>query len=173
MKSLEEIMETQILQPEKPTGTNRNIFIIAGVLIALGCCCLALAGVGFYAYQNYKSSLPLQSVPEVFTPIPPSVDSTLTSRANETGVDEAPTDGLGNDILKNDTWRAVSAAAVSLGCDQPIGSQSTIEVLQQPDNAGVWDERWTVACQSGKTYAFKVEFILDSTGATYNITPLP
>ena len=90
---------------------------------------------------------------------------------NATGANEPPAGGLGNDILKNDTWHAVSAAAEGLGCDKPLGSQSTIEVLQQPSN-GVWEEKWTVACQSGKTYAFRVVFTLDSNGATYDITPL-
>jgi len=164
-------METQILQPEKPTGTNRNIFIIAGVIIVL-CCCLVLSVLGFYAYKQYKSNQTFQGGP-IFTPIPPSSDLSTASPENNSVADEPPAGGLGNDILKNDTWRAVSAAAVSLGCDKPIGSKSTIEVLQEPDNAGVWDEKWTVACQSGDSYAFKLEFILDSTGATYNITALP
>ncbi len=166
-------METQTSQPENTSGPNRNILIIAGVVIVLCCCCLALAGLGYYGYKYYQeNNSPTQSGPEAFTPIPPIINSAPTSAVNSSNADEPPAGGLGNDILKNDTWRAVSTAAVGLGCDQPIGSQSTIEVLKQPDNAGVWDEKWTVACQSGKSYAFNVEFILDSTGATYNIKPI-
>lgn len=169
-------METQILQPEKPTGekpagTNRNIFIIAGVVIVLCCCCLVLSGLGFYAYQQYKSNQTFQGGP-IFTPIPPNTDSAATQPGDNSAIGEPPAGGLGNDILKNDTWRAVSGAAIGRGCDVPLGANSTIEVLQQPAN-GVWAEKWTVACQSGDLYAFKVEFILDSTGATYDITPLP
>lgn len=165
-------METQSMPSEKSGGTNRTILIIAGVVLVLGCCCLALFGLGYYGYKYYGIGQPSQSGPEAFTPIPPIINSGPTAAVNSVNADEPPAGGLGNDVLKNDTWRAVSAAAVGLGCDQPMGSQSSIEVLKQPDNAGVWDEKWTVACQSGKSYAFKVEFILDSTGATYNITPI-
>ena len=165
-------METQTSQSEKPSGPNRNILIIAGVIVVLGCCCLVIAGLGFYGYKYYSDNQPSLGGPEAFTPIPPIINSSPTQQINAASADEPPAGGLGNDLLKNDTWKAVSAAAVGLGCDQPIGSQSTIDVLKQPDNAGVWDEKWTVACQSGKSYAFKVEFILDSTGATYNITPI-
>ncbi len=164
-------MEAQISQPPKPTGTNRTVFIIAGVIIVLCCCVLALAGLGYYGYKFYNGSQPSQSGPEAFTPIPPSTEATPTMVVNDTSTDEPPAGGLGNDILKNDTWHAVSAAAEGLGCDKPLGSQSTIDVLQQPSN-GVWAEKWTVACQSGKSYAFQVTFTLDSTGATYDITPL-
>jgi hypothetical protein len=85
---------------------------------------------------------------------------------------EAPTGGLGNDILRNDTWQAVAAAAVGQGCDQPIGQDSTIEVVQEQDG-GVWKEKWTVACASGETFPYEVEFILDDSGATFNIKSLP
>jgi len=165
-------MEAQILQPEKPTGTNRNIFIIAGVIIVLCCSGLALASLGFYAYKSYSSHISQTGPIEGFTPIPPNVDSSTALPENNSLIDEAPTGGLGNDILRNDTWKAISAVAIGRGCNKPIGAKSTIEVLQQPDN-GIWFEKWTVACQSGDSYAFKVQFILDNTGATYNITPLP
>ena len=88
-------------------------------------------------------------------------------------VGEAPAGGLGNEVLRNDTWRAVSAAATGQGCDQPVAADSAIEVLQEPDAAGVWVEQWTVACQSGESYPFEVEFILDDSGATFNIRSLP
>jgi hypothetical protein len=45
-------------------------------------------------------------------------------------------------------------------------------VLQGPQN-GVWVEKWKVGCASGETYPYEVEFILDDTGATFNIKSLP
>ena len=68
---------------------------------------------------------------------------------------------------------AVAAAAVGQGCDRPIGPNSTIEVLQQPDTSGVWVEKWTVVCRSGSSYAFEVTYTLDATGARFDIKSLP
>jgi hypothetical protein len=45
--------------------------------------------------------------------------------------------------------------------------------LQEPDANGIWYEKWTVVCHSGDSYAFEVEYILDATGATFNIRSLP
>ena len=163
-------MESQTPQPVKK---NQTPLIVAGVAIALCCCLLVLGSLGFYAYQNYGSNQTIQIEPtEDFMPIPPESDSPTTVPEENFVVDEAPVGGLGNDILRNDTWQVISGAAIGRGCDQPIGSKSTIEVLQEPEN-GTWVEKWTVTCQSGDTYAFEVEFILDSTGTTFNITSLP
>ena len=165
-------METQMPQPEKPAKKNQTPLIVAGVAVALCCCLLALGSLGFYVYQNYGSSQPLQTEPdEDFTPIPPDSDLPTAMPDDNIVIDEAPIGGLGNDILRNDTWQVISGAAIGRGCDQPIGAMSSIEVLQAPEN-GTWVEKWTVACQSGDTYAFEVEFILDNTGATFNIASL-
>jgi hypothetical protein len=45
-------------------------------------------------------------------------------------------------------------------------------VLEEPED-GVWVEEWTVVCRSGDTYSYEVEYILDDTGATFDIRPLP
>jgi len=140
---------------------NRTILIAVVVAVVLCCCCLLVAGAGYYGYIRSRAV-------NVF-PVEPS-DQLLPQSDSET--DGPPSGGLGNDVLKNDTWQAIAPAAIALGCDRPIGADSTIEVIQQPDAGGVWVEHWTVACQSGDTYAFEVTFILDATGATYNIKPL-
>jgi hypothetical protein len=147
---------------EKPVNKNRTILIVAAVVVALGCCCLAIGIAGFYLYTTpftVESSMPTPE--ESFNP------------QLETDMNEPPSGGLGNDILRKDTWQTIAPAAVGLGCDQPLAKDSIIEVLQQPDAAGVWVEQWTVACASGKTYAFEVEYVLDATGATFNIKSLP
>jgi hypothetical protein len=87
-------------------------------------------------------------------------------------IGQAPEGGLGNDILRNNTWQYVAAAAQGRGCDQPLGADTKTEVLQEPQN-GVWTEKWNVARASGDSYPFEVIFTLDATGATFNIKSLP
>lgn len=151
-------MENQTLAEEKPVNKNRTVIIVAGVVIALCFCLVAVAAAGYYAYTTISSveTSPLQPVDEFISP-------------SDSETDGPPDGGLANEILKNDTWQVMAPAAVSLGCEQPSGSGMTIEVLQQPDAGGVWVEKWPVMCLSGETYEFEVEFILDDTGATFNI----
>ena len=174
-------METPQSVQEMSVKKNRTPWIIAGAIVALCCCGLIAAVAGFYGFTTLRSVatqvLPLEeftpAIPEEFAT--PSLD--LETPFDTPGVNadpgEAPTGGLGNDILRHDTWQYLAAAAVGQGCDRPVGADSTIEVLQQPDSSGVWVEKWTVACSSGNSYAFEVKYTLDSTGATFDIKPLP
>lgn len=161
-------MENQpVITEEKPTNNNRNL-IIAVVVVVILCCCFLIVGIaGFYAFTTISSKQTSTEQPsEIFTPqeVTPQTDA---------GIGDPPSGGLGNDVLRNDTWKVMAPAAVEQGCDQPLGASSTVEVLQQPDSAGHWSEKWTVMCHSGKTYAFKVDFTLDSTGTTFDIKSLP
>jgi hypothetical protein len=133
------------------------------VIIAL-CGCLIAAVAGFYAFVAIRSD-------ESVSP-QPTVESYEFDPPPVIGVGNPPDGGLGNDVLKNDTWDLLVQVAAGYGCENPMGNLSTIEVLQQPEN-GVWYEKWTLACSSGETSAFEIEFILDDTGATFNITALP
>ena len=155
------------------------VLVIAG--LALCCACLVVA-VAIYSWSSVRGGAgDLDTPGEEITPsgpensLTPAFDpnSAVATQGSESDPGEAPTGGLGNDILRNDTWQAVAAAAAGQGCDQPIGADSTIEVLQEPDAAGVWLEQWIVACQSGDSYDFEVEFVLDDTGATYTVRSLP
>lgn len=140
---------------------NRNIIIAVVAVVVLCCCCIVAGIVGFYAFTTISSTRSSPSLPnDVIVPQP-----------NSSAVD-FPSGGLGNDILRNDTWQVIKSAAVAFGCDQPIAFDTEIKVLQQPDSAGYWKEEWTVACQSGNSVAFEVEFITDDTGVTFNIRPL-
>lgn len=166
------------METSQPAGRNRTLVIIAVVAIFLLCACLVLAIAGFYSFVAIRSVETQEFPAEEFPAIATQEVATPTSDvSNLPGVDDdpgdAPTGGLGNDILRNDTWQYVAAAAVGQGCDRPIGEDSTIEVLQEPDASGVWVEQWTVTCQSGDSYAYEVEYILDATGATFNIRSLP
>jgi hypothetical protein len=168
------------LQPDldSPAKKNQTPLIIAISAVVLCCCCTIAAIAGYYGYFTLSTSeietLPLdQTTPEVDESVSeptPSTDFEVPSTDLDIG--EAPTGGLGNDILRNDTWQYVAFAAMGQGCDQPLGDETQIDVLQEPQN-GVWVEQWTVACASGDSYAYEVEYILDDTGATFNIKSLP
>ena len=165
-------METSQPENNVPSKTNQRTILIVIAALVLCCGCLGVAAIGFYGWNTLRVStqeFPTSEFPSVVT------QEAMTEAPNINAADpgEAPTGGLGNDILRNDTWQAIAAAAVGQGCDQPIGADSTIEVLQQPDASGVWVEKWTVACQSGDSYAYEVEYVLDATGATFNIRSLP
>lgn len=169
-------METPVTETPKK---NQTPLIIAVVAIVLCCCCVILAVAGYYFFNIYRSTSTQVEPIEDVMPIVPSDTQGPTSEPDSVfdapdfiDVGEAPTGGLGNDVLRNDTWQYVAAAAQGLGCDQPVGADTQIEVLQEPQN-GVWVEKWTVACGSGDRYPFEVEFILDDTGATFNIKYIP
>lgn len=150
---------------ESPAKKNQTPLIIGAVAIVLCCCCLVLALAGYIGYSRIRNTQGIAPQPvEDVVPIAPTDALSIPG--------EAPTGGLGNDILRNDTWQAVAGAAQGLGCDQPIGKDTKIEVLQQPDN-GIWKEKWIVACASGKSYPFEITFTLDATGTTYDIKSLP
>src|SRR5512133_3865562 len=112
---------------ETPAKKNQTPLIIAAVAIVLCCCCVVAAVAGYFGYTRVQSS---QVIPLQLTEEPVLVNPTDA----ESSPGEAPTGGLGNDILRNDTWQAVAGAAQGMGCDQPIGADTKIEVLQQPDN---------------------------------------
>jgi len=156
---------------------NQTPLIIAVVAVVLCCCCVILAIAGYYGFINRSTETPIQpleaATPDIQAPsteVEPGNDFDTPDTDLEIGA--APTGGLGNDTLRTDTWQYVAAAAHGLGCDQPLGADTQIEVLQEPQN-GVWAEKWTVACASGDRYPFEVEFILDDTGATFNIKSIP
>jgi hypothetical protein len=167
MQTPETVEETQARRRQ------RTIVIVIAV-VALCCSCLTVA-VALYSWSalrgGEKQEFPASEFPSVATQEVMTAPPSSNSPVPDTG--EAPAGGLGNEVLRNDTWRAVSAAAMGQGCDLPMAADSAIEVLQEPDAAGVWVEQWTVACQSGESYPFEVEFLLDDTGATFDIRSLP
>jgi hypothetical protein len=155
---------------EAPPKKNQTLLVIAAAAIVLCCCCAVLAAAGYYGYITTSRSQTIPQLPsDEAIPVIPA-DEPTSAPLSSPG--EAPTGGLGNEILRNDTWQYVAAAAQGMGCDQPIGADTTIEVLQQPQDR-VWKEKWTVACASGDHYPFEVTFTLDATGATFDIKPLP
>jgi hypothetical protein len=173
-------METPETVDAMQARRKQRTIVLVVAAVALCCACLAVAtaiyswsairggGADVVPVEGTSPSGPENSLTPSFVP-----NSTVDTPVPNPDAGEAPIGGLGNDILRNDTWQAVAAAAVGQGCDEPLGADSTIEVLQEPDAGGVWVEQWTVACSSGDSYAFEVEYILDATGATFNIRSLP
>ena len=157
-------METN--QPvNTPSGRdNRIILIIVAAVGVLCLCCVVIGVVGAINFFRIRS-VETQEAP-FFESTVPAIPET------DTEIGEPPEGGLGNDILRNDTWEIVAPAAVGQGCDRPIGANSTIEVQQEPED-GVWIEKWTVVCRSGDTYVYEVEYIHDDTGVIFNIQSLP
>jgi len=167
-------METQQPMDSQPEKKKNTLLIITAVVIVLCCCCLVASAAGYYAYNKSKTGQFDFSPSDTFTPIPPILDEPATDVPGSiSDIGEPPTGGLGNDVLIRDTWNTLAPAAVGLGCDKPLGTDTTIDVIEQPDANGRWVEHWKVACQSGKKYTFEVEFLLDATGATFNIKYLP
>ena len=173
-------METP--EPVDSTAVRRRQLTILAVVAGIALCCACFAvGAALYSWSSIQGVQTQVFPGEDSTPsgaensLTPSFDpnSAIATQGPGEESGEAPTGGLGNDILRNDTWQAVAAAAEGQGCDQPVGADSTIEVLQEPDAAGLWVEQWTVACQSGDSYEFEVEYIPDATGTTFNIQSLP
>jgi hypothetical protein len=177
-------METPETYDETKKRRRQRTIVLLVAAAVLCCVCLVVA-VAIYSWSSVQGGASDLDTPaeeeSESTPsgpensLTPSFDPNSSVATPGTNVDpgEAPTGGLGNDILRNDTWQAVAAAAAGQGCDQPVGADSTIEVLQEPDAAGFWVEQWQVACESGDSYTFEVEYTLDDTGATFNIQSVP
>lgn len=154
---------------ESPAKKNQTPLIIGAVAIVSCCCCVVSAVAAYYGYFTIYRS---EGNPP--TPVEDAVpsDSPVPTLASPDSIGEAPEGGLGNDILRNDTWQYVAAAAQARGCNQPIGADTEIVILHEPQN-GVWVEQWTVACASGDNYPYEITFTLDATGATFDIKALP
>ena len=163
-ETLEEIMVTNQPVNGTPARNNRIILIIIAVVVVLCLCCLVIGMIGVINFLTIRS---------VGTQEAPFFESTVPANpATDTEIGEPPEGGLGNDILRSDTWDVVASSAIGQGCDRPIGANSTIEVLQEPED-GAWLEEWTVVCRSGDSYAYEVEYIHDDTGVIFNIRSLP
>jgi hypothetical protein len=154
-----------------PARGNRTLYTILAVILILFCCCVVLIAAGYYYYRQNILTIPVEPTEESTPGVSPT-SASVSPSAPSGEIGQAPEGGLGNDILRNDTWQYVAAAAQGRGCDEPMGADTKIEVLQQPQN-GVWVEQWNVACASGNSYPFEITFMIDATGATFDIKSLP
>ena len=70
-----------------------------------------------------------------------------------------PTGGRGDDVTRAEAWTSAIAAVMPTNptC-VPDATQTTIDVTQQPDSSGAWQERWTVDCGGGTTVPVDIAF---------------
>lgn len=147
-------------QPKKfPTG------LVIGIVVIVLCCCCAivvLAGLTLMGpvvsnvFSTVNQDLENPTVPDLpNVPEMPTIPASLV-----------PQGGLGDEILRADTWAQVAVAAALADCTNPSAGETTIEVTQKPDSGGAWKELWTVSCGSGKTVPVEVEYTPSASGGT-------
>jgi hypothetical protein len=153
-------METQTSNPQ-PKTDNRNLLIGVVAAVVVCCCCAFTAIGGYYGWQAYQ----VKQAPDYQQESIPPTLAPEDFQSTQPDAQEPPLGGNTDDILRNDIWSVLSGAVSGMGCT-PNGSASSIEMLQAPDSAGIWAEKWTVACTDGNFMAFNVTFVPDPSGGT-------
>src|SRR5690349_14656074 len=101
-------METPETYEEAKARRRQRTIVIVIAVIALCCVCLVVA-IAIYSWSAVRGGqtqeFPSEQFPETFEPVDPGSPS--DTDGPEPDLDEAPTGGLGNDILRNDTWQTV------------------------------------------------------------------
>lgn len=152
--------------PQPPKKSNMGVVLGVGAAIVLCCCCLVVGGVvalmmGPIISNTYETinqdlpSAPNEDENDEQAPALPSDPGSLI-----------PKGGLGDETLRADTWFNVVLSAAFANCPASDPTKVRIEVLQQPDSAGVWKEKWTVTCDNGGTKSFDVTFTPSAQGGT-------
>jgi hypothetical protein len=171
----------QVAPLEQTRKSNTGLIIGIVVAVLLCCCCLIIVGVFLFmgpVINNVYSSVnqQLTAMPEI-----PSMPSGTSEPSNPSDSPTTPSDspsipsvpsnlvpqgGLGDDTLRTNTWGYVITAAALSGCIATDASKTTIDVLQPPDSAGVWKEKWTVTCDDSTNISFDVSFTPNPQGGT-------
>jgi hypothetical protein len=166
--------------PVQPAPKKMNTALIIGiVVVVLLCCCCIIVGGGGYYYFSTKVKDTYSSINEALqTPVVPEIP-VIPLPTNEAGTPEIPAmpdnlipqGGLGDDLLRANTWGYVLTGAAMSGCAATDPTKTSIEVLEKPDSAGAWKEKWTVTCDDGTQKAFDVAFTPGAQGGTdINVT---
>lgn len=150
-------METPTSAPVEPKKSNTGLIIGIVVVVLLCCCCLLLAIGAYAARSQFSTGL------SGFNPggsaasggaLAPGGTGTTT---NLPGV---PSGGKGDDAQRTAAYGFLVVAAATDGCSTtgPKADSVKIDVSQQPDSSGAWQEEWTVTCDSGSTKTYVVAF---------------
>jgi cytoskeletal protein RodZ len=179
----------QVVYSEQPKKSNTG-WIIGIVIAVLVCCCCLIAILGVIAYTGSSVSKVFSSINSQLTAMPeiptmPS-DATMeptspdaTAEPGSSGTtaepsspalpgitsDTVPQGGLGTDLQRTQAWAQSLAVTLIEGCT-PVAKDTKIEVLQKPDSNGMWQELWTVACESGSTVPVNITFTPSSNNIT-------
>jgi hypothetical protein len=175
-------MEQEFSNVPTPAKKNYTVLIVVVVVAVLLCCCClsvvaALTLLGPTVGETFESieegieqGVPYEMPAEGEDPFPHPFPSEGDEDDGETyGLsDYIPAGGLGDEVLRADTWFNVTFSAAMESCSIPAdgAENTTIDVIQDPDSAGVWVERWTVPCDEGSPKSFDITFTPSASGGT-------
>jgi hypothetical protein len=164
--------------PVAPKKNNTVLIIVAVVAVLLCCCCIVIGGVLALAgpavgntFESIQEGID-QGIPEEFPYQEENPFGEESQDPDEYNSDQLgqyiPNGGLGDELLRTDTWINVTLSAAMANCIVPAdGAQNTrIEVINNPDASGAWIERWTVPCEAGSSKAFEITFTPNESGGT-------
>ena len=168
-------------QPE-PQKSNKGLMIGVGgiAIVVLLCCCLAIVVIAAMTimgpvignvFSTINNSLLTPSVPD-FSTLPATPDISDIPTLSSDVSDLIPQGGRGDEILRASAWAQVILSTSLEGCSyNPNASDTQIEVTQEPDSSGVWEEQWAVTCDDGSTKPYNVTFTPTTGGsAEINVT---
>ncbi|MBN8656731.1 MAG: hypothetical protein J0M11_13430 [Anaerolineae bacterium] len=156
-------MESNPIPQTTAPKNNRNMIIAVVVAVVLCCCCVVTGVGGYYGYQAYVVAQ--QTVEDIqnleiptdvpFVPVDPNGDPVIPE-FDTSG--EIPAGGLADDETRIFAWANVQLVGIMSGCSTPTVEGTTINVIQQPDGAGVWREEWNVNCGDGTFKSYPLTF---------------
>lgn len=158
-------METPTPAPVEPKKSNTALIIGIVVVVLLCCCCLLLAVGAYVGRSQFNGGFP--GLNSLNSGSPSSSGSNASGGAlvpgglgTTTNLPGVPSGGKGDDAQRTTAWGFLVVAAATDGCSTtgPKADSTTINVSQQPDSSGAWQEEWTVTCDSGSTKTYVVAF---------------
>ncbi|MGA7194379.1 MAG: hypothetical protein WBW94_12185 [Anaerolineales bacterium] len=162
-------------QAGAPTAKNNNtLFIVIGIVVALLCCCLIV--VGGFAYSRYVAGKTLSGINNqiatvtpggLSSPVPvlPSESTAVPSSGSAAAA--IPTGGLADEPTRATAWGSAIAAIVEANptsCPSPDAAKTMIVIIYHPKASGIWQERWTVACDGASPIPVNITFTPASGG---------
>lgn len=159
------------------SNTALIIVVVAIVVVVAGLC---LIGVGAFAYSRYVAAgnaLPgmssqIATAASGGSPAPSLLSDGTAAPVLQSGSSSTmPSGGLGDEITRTIAWgRALSAIfqANPTSCQIPDAANTSIQVIEQPDSSGTWQERWMVACDGASAIPVNMTFTPTS-GGMFNI----
>lgn len=158
-------------EPAAPKTSNRGLWIGVAVAVLLCCCCIIASTFVLLTLLGPSVNNVFSTINEgLLTPSAPDVEDIPSipevPESPDGYSDLIPQGGLGDEVLRTDTWAYVMAASAMSGCVATDASKTTIEVLQEPDSAGIWKEKWTVTCDDDTQQSFDVTFSPSAQGGT-------